>query len=87
MSVAGLNSVWPMQSAQRPYPSLSWTSSLAPAAMSCSTTGVWPLCAAEMSAVLLPSSRLAGSGWRADVAVGKGLPFVALDVEVGAGVD
>ena len=55
-SVAALNSVRPMQSAQGPYPSLFWTSSLAPAAMSCSTTGVWPFHAAKMSAVFLPRS-------------------------------
>jgi hypothetical protein len=56
--------------------------------MSCSTTSVWPFDAAEMSAVLLPSSQLIDSGWRADLAVGtRAVPFVALDVEVGAGVD
>ena len=60
MSVATLNGVWPMQSAQWPYPSLPWTSSPAPAAMSCSTTGVWPFIAAKMSAVLLPRSLLPG---------------------------
>ena len=77
-----------MQPAQWPYPALPWTSSLAPAAMSCSTTGVWPFAAAEMSAVLLPSSQLIGSGWRADVAIGtRAVPFVARDVEVGAGGD
>ncbi len=57
-SVAGLNSARPMLSAQRPYPSLFCTSSLAPAAMSCSTTGVWPQDAAKMSAVLLPRGQL-----------------------------
>ncbi len=57
-SVAGLNSVRPMQSAQRPYPSLFWTSSLAPAAMSCSTMSVWPFDAAQMSAVFLPRCQL-----------------------------
>jgi hypothetical protein len=56
MSAAALNGVRPMQSAQRPYPSLFWTSSLAPAAMSCSTMSVWPQDAAEMSAVSLPRS-------------------------------
>ncbi len=60
-SVAALNGVRPMLSAQRPYPSLSWTSSPAPAAMSCSTTGVWPFNAAQMSAVLLPRNQLPGS--------------------------
>jgi hypothetical protein len=57
-SVAALNDVRPMQSAQRPYPSLPWTSSPAPAAMSCSTTSVWPFDAAQMSAVTLPRSQL-----------------------------
>ena len=57
-SVAALNGVRPMQSAQRPYPSLFWISSLAPAAMSCSTTGVWLFDAAKMSAVSLPRSQL-----------------------------
>ena len=57
-SVAALNGVRPMLSAQRPYPSLSWTSSPAPAAMSCSTTGVWPHDAAKMSAVSLPRCQL-----------------------------
>jgi hypothetical protein len=60
-SVAALNSVWPMQSLQSahgPYPSLFWTSSPAPAAMNCSTTGVWPSDAAKMSAVTLPRSQL-----------------------------
>ena len=77
-----------MQSAQGPYPSLFWTSSLAPAAMSCSTAGVWPFDAAQMRAVVLPRNQLIGSGWRADVAIGtRAVPFVARDVEVGAGVD
>ncbi len=53
-----LNGVRPMQSAQRPYPSLFWTSSPAPAAMSCSTTRVWPSDAAEMSAATLPRCQL-----------------------------
>ena len=76
------------QSAQGPYPLLFWTSSFAPAAMSCSTTSVWLYIAAPMSAVLLPRTRLARFGWRADAAVGtRALPFVALHVEVGAGVD
>ena len=57
-SVATLNGVRPMQSAQRPYPSLSWTSRAAPAAMSCSTTSVWPFDAAQMRAVSLPRSQL-----------------------------
>jgi hypothetical protein len=57
-SVTALNSVRPMQSAQRPYPSLFWTSSPTPAAMSCSTTGVWPSNAAKMRAVSLPRSQL-----------------------------
>jgi hypothetical protein len=55
-SAAALNSVRPMQSAQRPYPSLFLTSSPALAAMSCSTTSVWPQHAAGMSAVSLPRS-------------------------------
>ena len=57
-SVAALNGVRPMQSAQRPYPSLPWTSSPAPAAMSCSTTSFWPFDAAKMSAVFLPRNQL-----------------------------
>jgi hypothetical protein len=61
MSVAALNGVRPMQSAQRPYPLLLWTSSPPPAAMSCSTTGEWPFIAAQMIAVFLPRSRLSGS--------------------------
>ena len=59
-SVAGLNGVRPMQSAQWPYPSLFCTSRAAPAAMSSSTTGVWPFIAAEMSAVSLPRCQLPG---------------------------
>jgi hypothetical protein len=59
-SVAGLSSVRPTQSAQVPYPSLSWTSSFTPAAMSCSITSVWPFDAAQMSAVYLPGSQLQG---------------------------
>jgi hypothetical protein len=55
-SVATLNSVRPMQSAQWPYPVLFWTSSPAPAVLSCSTTSLWPFDAAQMSAVLLPRS-------------------------------
>ncbi len=87
-SAAGLNSVRPMQLSQGPYPCLSWTSSLAPAAMSCSTTGVWPFFAALMSAVLLPRRQLPEFGWRADDALRtRALPVVALDVEVGARVD
>jgi hypothetical protein len=75
-----------MQSAQWPYPSFLWTSSPAPAAMSCSTTSFWPSDAAQMRAVSLPRARLAGSGWRADVAVGTtALPFVVLDIEGSAG--
>jgi hypothetical protein len=58
MSVAGLSSVRPIQSAHGPYPSLSSTSRAAPAAMSCSTTSGWPLNAAKMSAVSLPRSQL-----------------------------
>ena len=57
-SVAALNSVRPMQSAQWPHPSWPWTSSPAPAAMSCSTTGVWPFDEAKMSAVRLPTIQL-----------------------------
>ena len=60
----------------------------APAAMSCSTTSVWPDIAAQMSAVLLPREVAASFGWRADDAVAtRALPFVALDIQVGAGVD
>ena len=59
-SVAGFSSVRPMQWAHDPYPLLLWASSLAPAAMSCSTTIVWPFDAAKMSAVLLPRSQLQG---------------------------
>ena len=59
-SVAGFSSVRPMQWAHDPYPLLLWASSLAPAAMSCSTTNVWPLNAAMMSAVTLPRSQLPG---------------------------
>jgi hypothetical protein len=77
-----------LQSAQRPYPPLFWTSRAAPAAMSCSTMGVWPSDAAKMSAVLLPRTRLASSGWHADVAVGTtALPFAVMDVEGSAGGD
>jgi hypothetical protein len=36
------------------------TSRAAPAAMSSSTTGVWPFIAAEMSAVSLPRCQLPG---------------------------
>ena len=57
-SAAGLNknSVRQMQTPHGPYPMLFWTSSPAPAAMSCSITSVWPFDAAQMSAVLLPRS-------------------------------
>ena len=57
-SVATLNSVRLMQSAQRQYALLFWTSSPAPAAMSCSTTSFWPFDAAKMSAVFLPRNQL-----------------------------
>ena len=60
-SAAGLNGVRPMQSAQRPYPSLVLTSSPAPAAMSCSTMSVWPFEAAEMRAVVLQVPSAVGS--------------------------
>ena len=87
-SAIGSNSVRPMQSADWSYPSLSWTSRAAPAAMSCSTTSVWPKIAAKMSAVTLPRRQLARFGWRADAALRtRALPVVALDVEGGAGVD
>ena len=87
-SAAGLSSVRQTLTQHGPYPLLSWTSSAAPAATSCSTTSVWPSNAAAMSAVLLPRTRLARFGWRADAAVGtRAVPFVALGVEVGAGVD
>jgi hypothetical protein len=59
-SVAALNGVRPMQSAQGPHPSLFCTSRAAPAAMSCSITGVWPFDAAQMSAVSLPRCQLQG---------------------------
>ena len=82
-----LNSVKPWQSAQRPYPALFWTSRAAPAAMSCSTTSVWPCIAAEMSAVILPRSRLPLLHSEAITVGSRAVPFVVLDIESGAGGD
>jgi hypothetical protein len=56
--------------------------------MSCSTTFVWPSIAPKMSAVLLPGRQLARSdGVQTLQSPASTLPFVALDVEVRAGVD
>jgi hypothetical protein len=71
---------------------LSLTSRAAPAAMSCSTKSGWPSIAAKIaakiSAVLLPRRQLPGSdGVQTLQPAPRALPVVALDVEVGAGVD
>jgi hypothetical protein len=57
-AAVGSHSAQAIYSEQGPYPLLLWTSSPAPAAMSCSTMGLWPLDAAKMSAVSLPRSQL-----------------------------
>ena len=76
------------QSAQGPYPLLFWTSSFAPAAMSCSTTSVWLYIAAPMSAVLLPRTRLASSDGAQTLQSAQGpYPSLLWTFEVGAGVD
>ncbi len=59
-SAVGSDSARPIYSAQGPYPLQFWASRAAPAAMSCSTTSVWPFIAAKMSAVYLPRSQLQG---------------------------
>ncbi len=86
-AAAGLSSVRQTQTPLGPYPSFCWTSRAAPAAMSCSTTSVWPVIAAKMSAVSLPRSQLQGRMRAADADATSALPFVVLDIECGAGGD
>jgi hypothetical protein len=68
---------------------LLWTSSFAPAAMSCSTSLVWPFDAAKMSAVCLPrrpvSCRVEKRA--ANAVETRPLPAVALGIESCAGGD